>query len=103
MGFGVDVMGNCRLPSISSGSANRTLESRVVPPGDFVGVESALWLFPAGGSRRRNRGGDSGCFSPSWILGDDGGRGIVGIEYSFGKICVDPEEVVGLCPPPLYR
>ena len=97
-------MGNCRLPSISSGSANRTLESRVVPPGDFVGVESALSFPVTGTSRRRNRGGDSGSLRPPWILGDDGGRGIVGIEYSFGKICVDTEDVVGLCPPPpLYR
>ena len=51
MGLGVEVS----IPSISSGSVNRTLVSFVVP-GDFVGVESTL----ADGSRRRNRGGDSG-------------------------------------------
>ena len=84
MGLGVEVSGYCcklfsRRSSASSGILNRTLVS--LAGLGLVGVDSILLSF------RRNRGGDSGGFKFSRIESFDGegGRGIVGMEYSLGN------------------
>lgn len=74
--------------SESEGILNRTLISL-----DFDGDESIFVLLAA--VRLRNRGGDSGGLRIG--SGDNGGIGIVGMEYSLGNTYEDPEEGCLLC------
>jgi hypothetical protein len=72
---GVDVLGFRGGESPSEGKSNRTIED-ILFDGDGEG-------------RLLNRGGDSGFVGGGetvcLLVEGDGGKGIVGIEYSFGK------------------